>query len=34
MSVPAMDSFKTVLKFLTNQKTTIGYSFMAILDNR
>ncbi|XP_043115924.1 calcium homeostasis modulator protein 5 [Puntigrus tetrazona] len=31
MSVPAMDSFKTVLKFLTNQKTTIGYSFMAIL---
>uniref|UniRef100_A0A671K5R0 Calcium homeostasis modulator family member 5 n=1 Tax=Sinocyclocheilus anshuiensis TaxID=1608454 RepID=A0A671K5R0_9TELE len=26
-----MDSFKTVLKFLTNQKTTIGYSFMAIL---
>lgn len=31
MSVPAMDSFKTVLKFLTNQKSTIGYSFMAIL---
>uniref|UniRef100_A0A8C2CI29 Calcium homeostasis modulator family member 5 n=2 Tax=Cyprinus carpio TaxID=7962 RepID=A0A8C2CI29_CYPCA len=31
MAVPAMNSFKTVLKFLTNQKTTIGYSFMAIL---
>ncbi len=31
MSVPTMDSFKTVLKFLINQKTTIGYSFMAIL---
>jgi len=31
MSVPAMDSFKTILKFLTNQKSTIGYSFMAIL---
>ncbi|CAM4702262.1 unnamed protein product [Leuciscus chuanchicus] len=31
MSVPAMDSFKTVLKFLMNQKSTIGYSFMAIL---
>lgn len=31
MSVPAMDSFKTILKFFTNQKTTIGYSFMAIL---
>lgn len=26
-----MDSFKTVLKFFTNQKTTIGYSVMAIL---
>ncbi|KAA0702695.1 Calcium homeostasis modulator protein 5 [Triplophysa tibetana] len=31
MSVPAMDSFKTVLRFLTNQKSTIGYSFMALL---
>lgn len=31
MAVPAMNSFKMVLKFLTNQKTTIGYSFMAIL---
>ncbi|TRY84614.1 hypothetical protein DNTS_001345 [Danionella cerebrum] len=30
MSVPAMDSFKSVLKFITNQRTTIGYSFMAI----
>ncbi|XP_051576123.1 calcium homeostasis modulator protein 5-like [Myxocyprinus asiaticus] len=30
MSVPTMDSFKTVLRFLTNQKSTIGYSFMAI----
>ncbi|XP_077072759.1 calcium homeostasis modulator protein 5-like [Siphateles boraxobius] len=31
MTVPAMDSFKTVLRFLTIQKSTIGYSFMAIL---
>lgn len=31
MSVPTMDSFKTVLRFLTNQKSTIGYSFMALL---
>ncbi|XP_052002179.1 calcium homeostasis modulator protein 5-like [Xyrauchen texanus] len=31
MSVPAMDNFKTILRFLTNQKSTIGYSFMAIL---
>ncbi|XP_055067856.2 calcium homeostasis modulator protein 5 [Misgurnus anguillicaudatus] len=30
-AVPTMDSFKTVLRFLTNQKSTIGYSFMAIL---
>ncbi|XP_059364058.1 calcium homeostasis modulator protein 5-like isoform X2 [Carassius carassius] len=26
-----MDSFKTVLKFLTNQKTTMGYCFMAVV---
>lgn len=26
-----MDSFKTVLRFLTDQKATIGYGFMAIL---
>ncbi|XP_067305704.1 calcium homeostasis modulator protein 5-like [Pseudorasbora parva] len=31
MSVPAMDTFKTVLRFLTTQKSTIGYSFMALL---
>ncbi|NP_001082934.2 calcium homeostasis modulator protein 5 [Danio rerio] len=31
MAVPRMDSFKTVLKFFTDQKTTIGYSVMAIL---
>ncbi|XP_072525424.1 calcium homeostasis modulator protein 5-like [Salminus brasiliensis] len=27
---PTMDSFNTVLRFLTNQKTTIGYGVMAI----
>ncbi|XP_006013091.1 calcium homeostasis modulator protein 5 [Latimeria chalumnae] len=26
-----MDAFQTILKFLMNQKTTIGYSFMALL---
>lgn len=27
----AMDGFQTVLRFFTNQKATIGYSFMALL---
>ncbi|KAL7842590.1 hypothetical protein SRHO_G00242790 [Serrasalmus rhombeus] len=27
---PTMDSFNTVIRFLTNQKTTIGYGVMAI----
>ncbi|XP_052474239.1 calcium homeostasis modulator protein 5 isoform X2 [Carassius gibelio] len=29
--VPAMDSFKTLLKFLTNKKSSIGYCFMAVV---